>query len=115
MIKVVVVKRKHPQKTNRKELEAFFTTDLSLNAETILAEYRSRWDVEIDIRDANEFYGLGKDRCRKYRRIVAINNFRMLLAATKTLFCVQTLQQSQQSNLIRFRPWYRFPMRVKFS
>lgn len=106
-IKVVVVKRTNAQKTKRKELEAFFTTDLSLNPESILAEYRSRWDIEIDIRDANAYYALAKDQCRKYRRIVAINNFRMLLAATRTLFCIQMLQQSKQLNLIRFRPWYR--------
>jgi hypothetical protein len=106
-IQIVVVKRDNVRKSKRNQLEAFFTTDLTLTAKTILHEYRRRWDIEIDIRDANAFYGLGQDQCRKYRRIVAINNFRMLMAASRTLFCIQQLQKAGQLNLIRFRPWYR--------
>jgi len=107
LIRVVIVKRINPQKTNRKLLEAFFSTDVALNPKVILSEYHRRWDIEIDIRDANAYYGLGQDQCRKYRRIVGINNFRMFMAAARTLFCIEQLQNAKKLNLIRFRPWYR--------
>ena len=107
LIRVVIVKRINPQKTNRKVLEAFFSTDTTLNPKAILSEYHRRWDIEIDIRDANTYYGLGQDHCRKYRRIVGINNFRMFMAAARTLFCIEQLQNVRQLNLSRYRPWYR--------
>ena len=106
-IQVVVVRRFNTDDPKKKVVEAFYTTDLQLSANDILDEYRNRWDIEIDFRDANAYYGLAKDQCRKYRRIVAINNFRMLMAASRTLFCIQQLQESETLNLIRYRPWYR--------
>jgi hypothetical protein len=44
-------------------VEAFFSTDLSLSPQAILREYRDRWAVEIAMRDANAFEGLGQDQC----------------------------------------------------
>ena len=56
VIRVVVVRRDEPKagakRTPRRHLEAFFTTDLSLSLAQILSEYKSRWSIEIDIRDA---------------------------------------------------------------
>lgn len=106
-IQIIILRRLNTNHPKKKILEAFYTTDLQLTPAEILEEYRQRWDVEIDFRDANAYYGLAKDQCRKYRRIVAINNFRMLMAASRTLFCIQHLQKSDTLNLIRFRPWYR--------
>lgn len=112
-IKVVILRRFNSDNPKDKVLEAFYTTDLQLSANAILNFYRQRWDIEIDFRDGNAFYGLAKDQCRKYRPIVAINNFRMLMAASRTLFCIKYLNKPQQLNLIRFRPWYR--QKKKFS
>lgn len=106
-IQVLILRRITGCNLRKKVLEAFYTTNLELSATAILAGYRRRWDIEIDIRDANASYGLAKDQCRKYRRIVGINNFRMLLAASRTLFCLEHLQAKEPVNLIRFRPWYR--------
>ena len=110
-IRMVIILRKdhqppHP-KSKKRELEAFFTTDLSLNLAEILAEYSQRWSIEIDIRDANAYYGLGQDPCRKYERIVGINNFRMLMAAARTLWFINQLNQTPKFDLLRYRPWYR--------
>lgn len=110
-IRVVIVLRKedhnpHPNSKKRK-LEAFFTTNVSLNAAEILAEYSQRWSIEIDIRDANAYYGLGQDQCRKYERIVGINNFRMVMAAARTLWFINQVKQTSNFNLLRYRPWYR--------
>lgn len=106
-IQVVVLRRLNTNNPKKKVLEAFYTTYLQLTPRKILEEYRRRWDIEIDFRDANAYYGLAKDQCRKYRRIVAINNFRMLMAASRTLFCIKCLQEPDTLNLTRFRPWYR--------
>ena len=106
-IQVVILRRLNTNSPRKNILEAFYTTHLQLTPGEILEEYRRRWDIEIDFRDANAYYGLAKDQCRKYRRIVAINNFRMLMAACRTFFCIKHLQEPDTLNLTRFRPWYR--------
>lgn len=110
-IQVVMVWRKdfqqlHPQSPKRL-LEAFFTTDRTLSFEEILNEYHDRWGIEIDIRDANAYYGLGQDQCRNYQRIVGVNNFRMIMAAARTLWFIKQLEHAQEFDLLRYRPWYQ--------
>jgi hypothetical protein len=111
MIRIVIVYRKayQPRRgfAKKRVLEAFFTTDLTLSRDQILAEYPKRWAIEISIRDAFAYYGLGQDMCRNYQRIVGINSFRLLMAATRTLWFIQQIKNTKQINLLRFRPWYR--------
>ena len=85
LIRVVVVRRDATRCLNtpgqRKPLpvvEAFFTTDLTLSLDAILREYRDRWAVEIAIRDANAFDGLGQEQCRQWHRIVRANTLRLV-------------------------------------
>lgn len=111
VIRIVIVYRKAYQPrlrfTQKRVLEAFFTTDLTLSRDEILAEYPKRWAIEISIRDAFAYYGLGQDMCRNYQRIVGINTFRLLMAAARTLWVSQQISDTKQVNLKRFRPWYR--------
>jgi hypothetical protein len=72
LVRVVVVRRpgkggptRGGQRKAPPPVEAFFTTDLSLSPEDIFTAYHARWAVEIAIRDANAFAGLGQDQCRK--------------------------------------------------
>lgn len=83
-LRVVIVRRGRATRQKR-ALEAFFTTWLALEMEAILAEYEGRWSVEILLREAREHYGLGQDRCRRYRRIVGVNGFRLLVGASEVL------------------------------
>lgn len=113
-IHVVIVRRKANTKGNtagqrkpRPPVEAFFTTGLTLSVEALLAHYRARWAVEIDIRDGQAFYGLGQDQCRKGRRIVGANTLRLVLAAARTLWFVAQAQRRGPIDLCRYRPWYR--------
>lgn len=108
LIKVVMLKRDQPM-GRQKLLEAFFSTDPSTASEELLAQYAQRWDVEINIRDANAFYGFGQDQCQSYRCIVGVNTFRTLLAACRSLWFVQQADQQgkQPLNLLKNRPWYR--------
>jgi len=74
--------------------------------EQILQGYAQRWVVEIDIRDAYAYYGLGKDQCRNLNCIYGVNSFRILMATCRTLWFIRHFQY-RQLNLINFRPWYR--------
>jgi hypothetical protein len=114
LVRVVVLRRavKHATKRpgQRKPLpaiEAFFTTDLTLSAQDIVHEYGDRWAVEIAIRDANAFDGLGRDQCRKRQRIVGANTFRLVMAAARTLWFLDQVECGTTFNLYCYRPWYR--------
>jgi hypothetical protein len=114
LIRVVVLRRDVKRSTKRPgqrkpppALEAFFTTDLTLSAQDILNEYRDRWAVEIAIRDAGAFAGLGQDQCRKRHRILGANTFRLVMAAARTLWFIAQSERGIDVSLCRYRPWYR--------
>jgi DDE superfamily endonuclease len=114
LIRVVVVRRDAQRSTKRPghrkpppAIEAFFSTDLTLSAQDIFNEYRDRWAVEIEIRDAGAFDGLGQDQCRKRQRILGANTLRLVLAAARTLWFIDQAERGTGVNLCRYRPWYR--------
>jgi hypothetical protein len=114
LIRVVVVRRPTPPRARKPgqrkpppPVEAFFTTDLTLSPEAILAQYRERWAVEITIRDSHAFAGLGQDQCRKRERVVGANTLRLVLAAARTLWFVESTSRATLLPLGRYRPWYR--------
>jgi Transposase DDE domain len=114
VLQVVVLRRPtllRPHQPRRRKprppLEAFFTTDLTLSPEMILAQYRDRWAVEITIRDSHAFAGFGQDQCRKRERVVGANTLRLVLAAARTLWFVEQTSRAVPLDLQRSRPWYR--------
>jgi DDE superfamily endonuclease/putative transposase ISC1217 len=114
LVRVVVLRRESQRATKRPgqrkpppALEAFFTTDLTLSAQDILTEYNDRWAVEIAIRDANAFEGLGQEQCRKRQRIIGANTFRLVMAAARTLWFLAQVECGTTFNLCCYRPWYR--------
>ena len=113
VIRVVVRRpqRQRPHHAGQRQplppVEAFFSTDLSLSLEAILAQYRDRWAVEISIRDNSAFAGLGQDQCRKVERLVGANTLRLVLAAARTLWFLERPHQAAGVDLGRYRPWYR--------
>jgi hypothetical protein len=114
LVRVVVLRRdgtsapKQPgQRKPPPAIEAFFTTDLTLSAQDIINEYGDRWAVEIEIRDANAFDGLGQDQCRKRQRLLGANTFRLVMAAARTLWFISQVECGTTFNLCRYRPWYR--------
>ena len=113
LLRVVVVRRPTPSRARKPgqrkpppPVEAFFTTDLALSLETILAQYRERWAVEITLRDSNAFAGFGQDQCRKHERVVGANTLRLVLAAARTLWFVEQAHRTTGLDLTRYRPWY---------
>jgi hypothetical protein len=114
LVRVVVLRRHGNPATKRPgqrkpppAFEAFFTTDLALSAEEIVHEYGYRWAVEIAIRDANAFAGLGRDQCRKRQHIVGANTFRLVMVAARTLWFIDQVEYGTTFNLYCYRPWYR--------
>jgi DDE superfamily endonuclease len=114
LLRVVIVRREAKRAISRRGprkpppvLEAFCTTDLSLSPEDILAEYHARWAVDIAIRDANAFAGLGQEQCRKRQRIIGANTLRLVLTAARTLWCIAHVDREMEVPLCRYRPWYR--------
>jgi len=114
LVRVVVLRRDSQRATKRSgqrkpppAIEAFFTTDLTLSAQDILNEYSDRWAVEIAIRDANTFAGLGQDQCRKRQRIIGANTFRLVMAAARTLWFIDQVECGTTFTLGCYRPWYR--------
>lgn len=111
VLHVVLVRRlalKHAasKKKRQRWVEAFFTTDRGLSLEAVLLEYQGRWSVEITIWQARQSLGLGQDRCRRYRRIVGINAFRLLVAAAQVLWFADEVSSVASMDLVRYRPWY---------
>lgn len=114
LVRVVVLRRHGKPATKRPgqrkplpAIEAFVTTDLTVSAEDIVREYGHRWAVEIAIRDANAFAGLGQDHCRKRQRIVGANTLRLALAAARTLWFIDQVESGTTLPLGDYRPWYR--------
>lgn len=112
MLSVVLLRRRHlrhhPSKRQRaRYVEVFFTTELSLSLEDILQEYRGRWSVEILLHEARESYGLGQDRCRRYRKIVSVNAFRLAVGAAEVLWFAHEVAEADEMDLRRLRSWYR--------
>src|SRR5262249_2916208 len=89
------------------QVEAFFSTELTLSPSDLLREYRARWAVEIEMRDAHAFDGLGQEQCRKRQHIVGANTFRFVMAAARTLWFIDHIERHPSLNLQRYRPWYR--------
>ena len=117
LMRVVVVRREAKRATTQRgqrkpppPVEAFFTTDLTLSPQDILDEYGKRWAVEIEIRDANAFDGLGQDQCRKRQRVIGANTFRLVMAAARTLWFIAQVDRGTEIPLCRYRPWYRQKM-----
>jgi len=120
-LRVVIVRRPHLKGTSSKKgkryVEVFFTTDLQFDTEQILKEYRGRWSVEILIREANESFGLGEDRCRNAQKINGINNFRLLIGAIEALYVAEKQESEQPApereappgRFGKLRPWYKEP------
>ncbi len=111
-LQVVLVRRLAWRQASRKWkrdrwIQAYFTTALNLDAEQVLDEYKARWSIEITIWQARQSLGLGQDRCRRYRRIVSINAFRLIVTAAQVLFLARRLEQTEaEVSLTRYRPWY---------
>jgi len=68
---------------------------------------RQSFTRQITIRESNALPGFGQDQCRKRERVVGANTLRLVLAAARTLWFVETTARITPLPLQRYRPWYR--------
>jgi hypothetical protein len=73
----------------------------------ILAADQERWAMDIALRDGHAFSGVAQDPCRKLTQIVGANTVRLLMAAARTLWCIDHSERAGGVALCRWRPWYR--------
>ncbi len=116
-IRLVVVRRPKLQATGsttgskacgrQKPFEAFCTTDLSLSLEEMLDQYEDRWAIDMTMRDGHALYGLAQDQCRQLRPMIGANTCRVVMAAARTLWCIDQAEKAGSVHLRRFRPGYR--------
>jgi hypothetical protein len=59
------------------------------------------------MRDTNACDGLGQEQCSKRPRLIGANMFRVVLAAVRTLWCIDQVKGGTLCNLYRSRPWDR--------
>lgn len=111
MLRVVLVRRLALKEARSKQqrrhwLKAYFTTDRSLSLDAILREYHARWSVEITIWQLRQSFGLGQDRCRRYRPVVAVNALRLLVIGAEVLWFAEQVSSAESMDLRQYRPWY---------
>jgi hypothetical protein len=98
-------KESNNKKRQRAAIQAIFSTEIT-HPNELVRTYQKRWAVEIDIRDAYAYYGLGKAHLRKFKAIEALNQIRIIWAACRTIWFYQNLGE-QPIKLNWLRPWYR--------
>jgi len=111
---IVVVRREAtrcPKKPGPRQppppVAACFTTELSLSTDAIVSEDSDRWAVDMELRDAHAFEGLGQDQGRKRHRISGANTCRCVMAAARTRWFLDHVARRTGVNLCRYQPWYR--------
>ena len=78
---------------------------LCRDAGLIHREDDGRWRIEVLLHEVRESFGLGQDRCRRYRRIVAVNAFRLVVGAAEVLFFAEQVAQAEVMDLRRYCTW----------
>lgn len=99
-VRIVIVE----QKTAREPFAFLLCTDPDWSADRILWTYRARWTIEITIRDAKQFGGLGDAQCRVGR---AVERQAAFTLGMMSILMGWYLSQGHRTDRFKRRPWYR--------
>ncbi len=99
-VRIVIVE----QKTARGPFAYFLCTDPDWSADRILATYAARWTIEITIRDAKQFAGLGDAQCRLGRAVERQGAFTL---GMMSILMGWYLSEGHRTDRLARRPWYR--------
>lgn len=100
------------QKTPREPFAYFLCTDADWSADRIVSTYGARWTIEITIRDAKQFGGLGDAQCRLAR---AVERQAAFTLGMMSLLMGWYLRQVQRTDWPTERPWYRHKTHPTFQ
>lgn len=101
-LRIVVVR----DPTGKRRDEAFFCTDLTVDAAFILTGYAHRWTIEVAFRDQKQFLGLAEPQQQSARAVARTAPFAGLVYTLVLLWAAGQAQQGRPVGWVP-RPWYR--------
>ena len=101
-VRIVVVR----DPNGRRQLDAFFCTDLSVDAGFILEAYARRWCLEVTFHDAKQFLGLAEPQCQSPQAVQRTTPFAFVVYDLVLLWAAEQRRAPGRLTWIE-RPWYR--------
>jgi hypothetical protein len=101
-VRIVVVR----DPRGRRRDEAFFGTDLSMDAGFILEVYARRWTLEVTFRDTKQCLGVADPQCQMPRAVQRTAPYAFLVYGLVLLWFAEHAASSTTS-VWPLRPWYR--------
>lgn len=99
-VRIVIVEQKNP----REPYAYLLCTDPEWSPDRIVSTYAARWTIEITIRDAKQFGGLGDAQCRVGR---AVERQAAFTLGMMSLVMGWYLSEGHRTDRLAVRPWYR--------
>lgn len=90
----------------RRQVDAFFCTDLTVDAAFMVEAYARRWTLEVTFHDAKQYLGLAEPQCQTPRAVQRTTPFAFIVYDLVLLWAAQ---QDDAKRTLRWveRPWYR--------
>jgi hypothetical protein len=101
-LRIVVVR----DPTGRRQLDAFFCTDLRADAGRILTTYARRWALEVTFHDAKQYLGLAEPQCQSPKAVQRTMPFAFVVYDLVLLWAAEQHGDGSVPAWIE-RPWYR--------
>jgi hypothetical protein len=101
-LRIVVVR----DPTGRRHDEAFFCTDLAVDAAFILTSYARRWTIEVAFHDLKQYLGFAEPQQQHARAVARTAPFAGLVYALVLLWYAGQVRQGTAGGWVP-RPWYR--------
>jgi hypothetical protein len=92
--------------SGRRQLDAFFCTDLTVGAGFILEAYARRWSLEVTFHDAKQFLGLAEPQCQAPPAVQRTTPFAFIVYDLVLLWAAEQYD-ARNAPLWIVRPWYR--------
>jgi hypothetical protein len=90
----------------RRQLDAFFCTDLTVGAAGILEAYARRWTLEVTFHDTKQYLGISEPQCQSLQAVQRTAPFAFIVYDLVLLWAAQQADTTKTSTWI-LRPWYR--------
>ena len=90
----------------RRQLDAFFCTDLTVSAGFVLEAYARRWSLEVTFHETKQSLGLAEPQCQSPQAVQRTTPFAFLVYDLVLLWFATQSADAQASAWI-VRPWYR--------
>jgi hypothetical protein len=108
-IRIVVVR----DPRGRRKDEAFFCTDLTVDAACVLTTYARRWTLEVTFHDSKQHLGFGQAQSQAPLAVQRTAPFAALVYSLVLLWAAAHVQQGGTLGWLA-RPWYRSKAAVAF-